>query len=583
MNGTMDNLEERIANLEMMFAYLKNKKMLKRQENKPNKETPSSDGTADEDIAEFEVASKSKSFTSKPKKGLVTAHTWACTSNKTFGTRKPKDAIVAGQAIKGKKKIEILILLPILCLYLFTTVSKQWLQILTSPDFTDKRRKIPNLDPPAGIFSNHRRRLFKYEFVSLDPRLESRKSAMDNSFTLGSNKEGDHVKILQSCNGLLLCIGSGSPAYYYVYNPSTNLFKRLLPLENSHDDPILHATGVFRMAFDPTKSRDYKVVRNFLQYFGGREGSYDPMFIYIDIPGILQLQRRLFESRGCLLLVCRDDIDSKEFTIYEMVKGCPVWMVRSLFECDLVSLDSRLNSEKSTMDHSFGSAEEVDHVRILQSCNALLLSGVSRLAFDPRKSVHYKVVQAGGEYGETWIQIYSSKTGNWNFYKDRFSYFSFDHFESAIYWNEAFHWLEGLHKGRNFLESFGRPSNDPILLLMEIPHVLHLEGNFFESCGCPLLVCRDDIGFTEFTIYEMMKGYSVWSVRICLGEGEEDAFVVINLSEKVVKYNLISKTNIEIFDIGSNQMDDDDDAVVFIPPFKVDPNLYEFIMSLAKI
>ncbi|GKD31132.1 hypothetical protein Tco_1241910 [Tanacetum coccineum] len=208
------------------------------------------------------------------------------------------------------------------------------------------------------------------------------------------------------------------------------------------------------------------------------------------------------------------------------------------------------------MDHSFGSAKEVDHVRILQSCNGLLpcsglawpvfyyvynpstflfkrllqpnyylrddscvfSSGVFRLAFDPRKSVHYKVVQAGGEYGETWIQIYSSKTGNWNFYKDRFSYFSFDHFESAIYWNEAFHWLEGLHKGRNFLESFGRPSNDPILLLMEIPHVLHLEGNFFESCGCPLLVCRDDIGFTEFTIYEMMKGYSDGRFEQVFGE-----------------------------------------------------------------
>ncbi|GJS31972.1 hypothetical protein Tco_0492592 [Tanacetum coccineum] len=68
MNGKMDNLEERIVNLEMVFAYLKNKKMLKRQENNPNKESPSSDDTADEDIAEFEVASKSKSSTSKPKK-----------------------------------------------------------------------------------------------------------------------------------------------------------------------------------------------------------------------------------------------------------------------------------------------------------------------------------------------------------------------------------------------------------------------------------------------------------------------------------------------------------------------------------
>nr|GEY90435.1 hypothetical protein [Tanacetum cinerariifolium] len=132
MNGTMDNLEERITNLEMVFSYLKNKKMLERQENKPKKETPSSDGTTSEDIAEFEVAYKSTSSTSKPKKvtahkvvtqkvqtkaftvkspvpiknfilGLAATHTWACTGNKTFGTRKQKDAIVAGQAKKRKR------------------------------------------------------------------------------------------------------------------------------------------------------------------------------------------------------------------------------------------------------------------------------------------------------------------------------------------------------------------------------------------------------------------------------------------------------------------------------------------------
>ncbi|GJV10594.1 hypothetical protein Tco_1352135 [Tanacetum coccineum] len=247
MNGTMDNLEERRENLEMVFAYLKNKKMLERQENELNSVTPSSDGTADEDIAELEVASKSKSSTSKPKKGLAAAHTWACTGNKTFGTRKPKDSIVADQARKGKNK---------------------------------------------------------------------------------------------------------------VYNQSTNLFKRL-PQPNYY---------------------------------------------------------------------LRDD-----------------------------------------------------------SC--FFSSGVFRLAFGPRKSSHYKVVQAGGEAEMILaLQRWSIQTG-------------------------------------------------------------------------------------------------VWS--ICLGEEEEDAFVVINLSEKVVKYNLISKTNTEIFDIGSNQMDygddDADDAVVFIPPFEVDPNLFEFISSLASV
>nr|GEW68656.1 hypothetical protein [Tanacetum cinerariifolium] len=154
---------------------------------------------------------------------------------------------------------------------------------------------------------------------------------------------------------------------------------------------------------------------------------------------------------------------------------------------------------------------------------------------------HYKVVQAGGKAGETWIQIL--------LFKDRE--------------------LELLQR--------------------------------------PVQLLQNDIGFTEFTIYEMMKGSFVWSVRYlinivqllnplpegwsirtgvwsnCLGKGEEGAFMVIKLFKKVVKYNQISNTNTEIFDIGSNQMDDDDDAVLFIPPFEVDPNLYEFISSLASV
>nr|GFA62730.1 hypothetical protein [Tanacetum cinerariifolium] len=249
------------------------------------------------------------------------------------------------------------------------------------------------------------------------------------------------------------------------------------------------------------------------------------------------------------------------------------------------------------MDHPFGSAEEVDHVKILQSCNGLVLcsdsawpvlyyiyntsinlfkglpqlnyylrddscffsSGVFILAFDPRNSSHYKVVQAGGKAEGLNRELKHCKLN------------MEDHDHPIMTSLEIAH---GLHRGKNFLESFGGPINDLILLLMEITHMLHLERNFFESCGCLLLICRDDIGFTEFTIYET----SVWS--ICLGEGEEDDFVVINLSEKVIKYNLISKTNTAIFDIGSNQMDDDDDdvadddgTVLFIPPFEVDPNL----------
>ncbi|GJU57110.1 hypothetical protein Tco_1234876 [Tanacetum coccineum] len=100
---------------------------------------------------------------------------------------------------------KVLIRLPILCIHLFTTVSKQWLRILTSPVFTLNRSKITRVDPHIGLFVNHISSLFHCDFVSLDPRIKSRKYTIDNSFTLGSTEAADNVNILQSCNGLLLC------------------------------------------------------------------------------------------------------------------------------------------------------------------------------------------------------------------------------------------------------------------------------------------------------------------------------------------------------------------------------------------
>ncbi|GKB27560.1 hypothetical protein Tco_0866961 [Tanacetum coccineum] len=203
---------------------------------------------------------------------------------------------------------EILIRLPILCIHLFTTVSKQWLKILTSSDFILNRSKIPNLDPPVGLFVNHLRSLYECDFVSLNSRLDSRKSTMDNSF--GSVEKVDQVRILQSCNGLLLCASWAWRVFYYVHNPSTNLFKRLPQPHYSYDDSCFYRSVVLRMTFDPRKSFDYKVVQV------GRTS------------------------------------------------------------CDIE------------------------------------------------------------------IQIYSSETDNWSLCRDRFNYFSCDHFDSAIYCYDAFHWLE---------------------------------------------------------------------------------------------------------------------------------------------
>ncbi|GJW05026.1 hypothetical protein Tco_1563882 [Tanacetum coccineum] len=295
---------------------------------------------------------------------------------------------------------------------------------------------------------------------------------MEISFTLGSTEEADNVKILQCYKGLLLCTGSGMPVFDYIYNPSTNQFKKL-----PHPDCSLVNSPYYRSA------------------------------------GL-------------------------------------------------------------------------------------------RMTFDLIKSPHYKFINARRTSCDIDIQVYSSKMGSLS--RDCFNYFSFDHFDSAIYWNGALHWLETENRqlthyrlniedhehpiittiqipqrGINFLASYGYM--DQILILIKIPHLLHLEGKLFESRGCLLLVYRDDIGSREFTIYDMMKVCSIWSVRyrvdtdefmtplpegwsnrytvwsIVLGEREDDSFLVINLSRKVVQYNLISMTLHEIYDIGSNQLDDNHD------------------------
>ncbi|GJR90681.1 hypothetical protein Tco_0214692 [Tanacetum coccineum] len=347
---------------------------------------------------------------------------------------------------------QILIRPPILCIHLFATVSKQWLRIITSPIFIKTRSQITKVDPHVGLFVNHIRSLFESDFVSLDPRLQSKKSAMNRSFSRGSTEEADNVKILQSYNGLLLCSGSGMPVFDYV--PGT------------------------------------------VAYTGNRYGS-----------GTIPVQFR----------------------------------------------------------------------------------------FDFRIQVEMLI-------------------------------------PSAIYWNDGLHWLKTKNRqlmhyclniedpdhpnittipipqrGMTFLKSYGYI--DPMQILIQMSHLLHLEGKLFEWRGSLCLVCLDDFGSSEFTIYEMMIGCSVWTVRyrvhtddfmtplpegwsiwsnvwsIVLGEREQDSFLVIKLSGKVVQYNLISKTLHEIYDCGSNQLDDnhDDNDDELLQQFQAEHNVYEFIPSFASV
>ncbi|GJS74087.1 hypothetical protein Tco_0706928 [Tanacetum coccineum] len=195
---------------------------------------------------------------------------------------------------------EILIRLPILCIYLFTSVSKQWRRILTSTHFTRNRSQINNLDPPTGLFVSHNIYLFKCDFVSLDSRIQPRKGTVENSFPLASTEVVENVKIVQYCNGLLLCTGSGWPSCYYVFNSSTNLFKRLPPPDYSHADSPFYLSAGLRMAIDPTKSCNYKVVH------AGQTSSY------------IDIQTYYSETRSWSL--CSDRMDDPNITMEEYIR-----------------------------------------------------------------------------------------------------------------------------------------------------------------------------------------------------------------------------------------------------------------------
>nr|GEX05124.1 hypothetical protein [Tanacetum cinerariifolium]GFA06230.1 hypothetical protein [Tanacetum cinerariifolium] len=216
----------------------------------------------------------------------------------------------------------------------------------------------------------------------------------------------------------------------------------------------------------------------------------------------------------------------------------------SVFEYNLVPLDVKLPWNMSLLDITFTFGSEEGNVEILQSCNGLLLccSGIEpyklcvynptinmfkmiprplgsldldrfdmtaslKMAFDPTKSLYYKVLYVGmnddAGYSYIEIQTYSSETGYWNVCGDRFSWENFSYFCTAIYWNDAFHWLSCLDNPIHFRLDIG---DRPVLTSIHTPGNLLYNSRLFVSLGCLLFLCRLGNYSDELYVYEMRKG-----------------------------------------------------------------------------
>ncbi|XP_076945988.1 F-box protein At5g07610-like [Bidens hawaiensis] len=269
---------------------------------------------------------------------------------------------------------EILLRLPVVSLHVFKSVSKRWCTLITNPDFALRRSQNPRFDSASGLILQ-RRKVSEYDFLPLDTRIPV---PLPTAFSFNSSK----VEILQSCNGLLLC-HLISLDKFIVYNPSMNRFKTI---PESPYQELRYGYGGFRMAFDPSKSSHYKIVcagvienndgshllieiqvyssktcewsvlchrRNYHVFKGFTNGLYWNDAIHwlhtnyntnchsmLDIaehsiktrarkllPDLGNGDHKLFESRGCLLVICSQNYP-QHLNIYEMIKWDSGWSMK---------------------------------------------------------------------------------------------------------------------------------------------------------------------------------------------------------------------------------------------------------------
>ncbi|KAG8390234.1 hypothetical protein BUALT_Bualt01G0062600 [Buddleja alternifolia] len=153
---------------------------------------------------------------------------------------------------------DILLRLPIKSLIRSKLVSKHWHFLITDPGFCILRN--PNPNPAIGLFlpCNILRANVRLEYVPFSVNKSNNPPFRKLKFT----KDPSGIRILQSCNGLLLCCSFQAHDYnrrYYVYNPTTNRFSKLPKL--APGDGITTNIRSMSLVFDPAKSPDhYKVV-----------------------------------------------------------------------------------------------------------------------------------------------------------------------------------------------------------------------------------------------------------------------------------------------------------------------------------
>ena len=113
----------------------------------------------------------------------------------------------------------------------------------------------------------------------------------------------------------------------------------------------------------------------------------------------------------------------------------------------------------------------INQFKMLPKChdpNMTRVKPVMKLAFDPRKSTHYKIVLTAFVVdGYQKIETYCSETGSWSVCNDRYPFEKFLCFEWGRYWNRAIHWLDNAKQSVHF--KLDIKNEHPVLSNIQLP------------------------------------------------------------------------------------------------------------------
>ncbi|XP_004299773.1 PREDICTED: F-box protein At5g07610-like [Fragaria vesca subsp. vesca] len=153
---------------------------------------------------------------------------------------------------------EILLRVPAQPLVRFKCVSKYWLSFISNPIFCDAHTRRNANPKVSGFFYNETTSNPGLKFISLCNKENNPSGSKALRFVV---PDSTNVKILHSCNGLLLCSINGQKIAtgtypirkYCVINPTTSQIKQLPRAYAPKRSKWTHLIGA-ALAIDPSKS-----------------------------------------------------------------------------------------------------------------------------------------------------------------------------------------------------------------------------------------------------------------------------------------------------------------------------------------